>query len=152
TTAYFGGGRDARIGDFSWRNDIDFQVVWELQGLGLINRARVNERRAENQLAVVELFRLRDRIAAEVAEAHAQVESASARIREAEAGLKDAIFSFEKNYEGVEQIRRVDAKTITLLTRPQEAVSSVQALSQAYLDYYGAIADYNRAQFRLFRA
>jgi len=36
--------------------------------------------------------------------------------------------------------------------RPLEAVASVQALAQAYADYYGAIGDYNRAQFRLYRA
>jgi hypothetical protein len=28
----------------------------------------------------------------------------------------------------------------------------VQALAQAYIDYYGAVADANRAQFRLYRA
>ena len=39
-----------------------------------------------------------------------------------------------------------------LLVRPQEAVASVQALAQAYTAYYGAIADANRAQFRLYRA
>jgi hypothetical protein len=36
--------------------------------------------------------------------------------------------------------------------RPQEAVAAVQALAQAYNDYYGAVADYDRAQFRLYRA
>ena len=36
--------------------------------------------------------------------------------------------------------------------RPQEAVAAVQALAQAYADYYGAVADANRAQFRLYRA
>jgi hypothetical protein len=38
------------------------------------------------------------------------------------------------------------------LVRPQEVVAAIQALSQAYLDYYGAVADANRAQFRLYRA
>ena len=38
------------------------------------------------------------------------------------------------------------------MIRPQEAVAAVQALAQAYNDYYGAVADYNRAQFRLYRA
>jgi len=28
----------------------------------------------------------------------------------------------------------------------------VQALAQAYTDFYAAVADYNRAQFRLYRA
>ena len=34
----------------------------------------------------------------------------------------------------------------------QEAVASVQALGQAYADYYATVGDYNRAQFRLYRA
>ena len=33
-----------------------------------------------------------------------------------------------------------------------EAWRAVQALSQAYTDFYSAVADYNRAQFRLYRA
>ena len=41
---------------------------------------------------------------------------------------------------------------MVLLVRPQEVVAAVQALAQAYLDYYGAVADANRAQFRLYRA
>ena len=39
-----------------------------------------------------------------------------------------------------------------LIVRPAEAVQSVQALAAAYNDYYGATADFNRAQFRLYRA
>jgi hypothetical protein len=31
-------------------------------------------------------------------------------------------------------------------------VAAVQALDQAYRDYFGAVADANRAQFRLYRA
>ena len=33
-----------------------------------------------------------------------------------------------------------------------EAVVAVQALNKAYYHYFGAVADYNRAQFRLYRA
>ena len=39
-----------------------------------------------------------------------------------------------------------------LVFRPQEAVAAVAALDQAYRDYYAAVADPNRAQFRLYRA
>ncbi len=46
----------------------------------------------------------------------------------------------------------VGENVILLVIRPQEAVAALQALVQAYLDYYGAIADFNRAQFRLYRA
>src|SRR5262249_40070322 len=51
----FGGGRNDFLGDFSARSDFDIQVLWELQNLGFGNRARVSERRAENQQAVLEL-------------------------------------------------------------------------------------------------
>jgi outer membrane protein TolC len=131
---------------------MDIQVLWELQNLGFGNRARVHERKAEQEAAVLELFRIQDRVAAEVVQAYAQVESAAARIGDAETGLKDAIDSATQNIEGMSQTKRPGGNLILLVIRPQEAVASVQALAQAYVDYYGAVADYNRAQFRLYRA
>ena len=74
------------------------------------------------------------------------------RIPDAEQGLKDAIDSAEKNFEGLAQTRRAGGDVILLVVRPQEAVASVQALQQAYADYFAAINDYDRAQFRLHRA
>jgi hypothetical protein len=101
--------------------------------------------------SVLELFRQQDRIAAEVAQAHAQIVSANARAGEAEKELKDALDSVDKNFEGLSQTKRA-GDVVLLVTRPQEVVAAVQALGQAYADYYGAIADANRAQFRLYRA
>jgi outer membrane protein TolC len=147
----FGGGRNDRLGDFNTRGDFDIQVLWEFQNLGFGNLAKVKERKAENQAAILELFRLQDRIAAEVAQAHAQVQSAAARITLAESEVKDARESVSKNFEGLEQTQKV-GNVLILLIRPQEVVAAVQALGQAYNDYYGAVADYDRAQFRLFRA
>jgi outer membrane protein TolC len=146
----FGGGRDERIGDFGARSDFDVQILWELQNLGLGNRARVRERRAEHELSHLELFRIQDRIAAEVAQAHAQVQSAAARVADAEAGVKDAIDSLEKNVEGMRQLKGV-GNVVVFVNRPQEVVAALQALAQAYNDYYVATGDYNRAQFRLYR-
>src|SRR5262249_30699262 len=71
---YFGGGINDRMSNFGGRLDVDVQVVWELQNLGFGNCARIDERKAENRLSVLELFRLEDRVAAEVAQAHAQLE------------------------------------------------------------------------------
>jgi outer membrane protein TolC len=152
---YFGGGIDDRMSNFGARMDIDVQVLWEFQNLGFGNRARVEERRAENRLSVLELFRLQDRVAAEVARAHAQLTSSSARLAEAEAGLRDAVESADQNLEGLGQTKRTGegaAALVLPVIRPQEAVASVQALAQAYADYYSAVADFNRAQFRLYRA
>jgi hypothetical protein len=36
--------------------------------------------------------------------------------------------------------------------RPQEVVAALQTVAQAYTDYYSAVADYDRAQFRLYHA
>jgi len=141
---------------FSARSDFDVQVLWELQNLGFGNRARVNERHAENQLAILELFRTQDRIAAEVAQAYAQAQSGASRLLKAERGLKDAVDSANKHFEGFGSTRTASGtaggKVTILVIRPQEVLAAIQTLAQAYTDYYGAVADYDRAQFRLYRA
>src|SRR5262249_5270775 len=131
--------------------DVDVQVLWELQNLGFGNRARVKAEQARNDQATAALMREQDRVAAEVVRAHAQVRSALNRATAAEEGLKDALESVRMNLEGLRQTKQ-SGRQLTLVIRPQEAVASVQALSQAYADYYGAINDYDRAQFRLYRA
>lgn len=151
SSGIFGGGRNGDVSNFGARNDMDIQLLWQLDNLGFGNRARVNERRAEHQVAVLESFRLQDRVAAEVAQAYAQLESAAVRVGEAESGLKDAVDSVEKNFVGVSQTRRVGDINL-LVIRPQEVVAAIQALAQSYNDYYSTVGDYNRAQFRLYRA
>ncbi|HXG10405.1 MAG TPA: TolC family protein [Gemmataceae bacterium] len=147
----FGGGINDNLSNFNGRSDFDIQVLWELQNLGIGNRARVEERRAEQRLALIELFRIQDRVAADVAQAHAQLAAAAARLGEAESGLRDAVDSMNKNFEGLGQTRRA-GELLLLVIRPQEAVAALGQLAQAYNDYYGAVGDYNRAQFRLYRA
>src|SRR5439155_25772475 len=149
---YFGGGRNDNLSNFSARSDFDVQVLWELQNLGFGNRALMDQRRAENRVSVLELFRLQDQVAAEVAQAYAQAQSAASRLGKAENGLKDAVLSANKNFGGLGQTRTAGGRVIILVIRPQEVVAAIQALVLAYNDYYGAVADYNRAQFRLYRA
>jgi hypothetical protein len=147
----FGGGRNSHIGDFGARGDIDLQLLWQFDNLGFGNHARSRQREAENRLAVIDLFRVQDRVAAEVVTYHAQAELAARRTDLAERGVQLALDSAEKNLTGLSQTRRSGA-LVVLIVRPQEAIAAVQALTQAYADYYGAVADANRAQFRLFRA
>jgi outer membrane protein TolC len=147
----FGGGPNGSIGDFGARGDLDLQILWQLDNLGFGNRGRINQREAEHRLAMLELLRLQDRIAAEVAQTYAQAQLATQRIGFAERGVSLALDSYLKNLEGLGQTRRV-GEFIQTVVRPQEVVAAVQALAQAYADYYGAIGDANRAQFRLYRA
>jgi hypothetical protein len=126
-------------------------LLWEFSALGFGNKARVNERRAEYEAATLDLFRTQDRIAAEVTTRFAEVRAAAQRLNDAEPALKEAIELIQKNVEGLGQTRRV-GDSLTLVIRPQEAVAALQAFSQANNDFFAAVADYNRAQFRLYRA
>jgi outer membrane protein TolC len=149
--AGFGGGPNDQLNGFGSRFDLDLQILWEFQSLGFGNKARVGERRAEQEAATLELFRAQDRVAAEVSTAHAQVTAAGERLAQSEPALKSALELVEKSLTGMTQTRRIGNAT-TLIVRPQEVVAAVQALGQANADYYAAVGDYNRAQFRLYRA
>jgi outer membrane protein TolC len=151
SSGYFGGGINDVIGNFGGRNSMDLQVVWQFDNLGFGNRAAVREREAESRLALVELFRTQDRVAAEVAQALARARRAANRVKEAEAGVRDAVETAELNLQGLGQTRRV-GEQLVLVFRPQEAVAAIAALDQAYRDYYAAVADVNRAHFALYRA
>jgi outer membrane protein TolC len=146
----FAGGANDRIGNAGLRGDLDLQVLWQLDNLGFGNRARVQQREAEKRLALIDLFRIQDRVAAEVAQAYTQAQMAARRVDLAAKGVWSAQNSADKNLIGLQP--KEEGGKVVLLVRPQEAVAAVQALAQAYGDYYGAVADANRAQFRLYRA
>jgi outer membrane protein TolC len=147
----FGAGTNGNLNNWGLREDYDLQVLWELQSFGLANRALVKQRQSDHRLALLELFRTQDRIAAEVAQTHAQVEMAAKRLQAAERESKAAFTLVEENLEGFKQTRRVGELPM-LVVRAQEVIAAIQTLALAYNDYYGAVADYNRAQFRLYRA
>jgi hypothetical protein len=151
TTGVFGGGMNSRIGDFSMRSDWDIELLWEWQNLGLGNAARIRATRTELEITQLEQSRLQDRVAADVVQARGQLRSAADRVRYAENEVRNAVESANKNFRGLGQTRE-SGKLLVLVIRPQEALASLQALAGAYDDYYGAIGDYNRAQFRLYRA
>lgn len=145
----FGAGSGGSLDQWTGRFDMSYQLVWQLEGLGAGNRARIRERRAEQLQAGIELFRVQDQIAAEVVEAHASLESARVRMDEAERGLRRALITYEANLRGLGETTRV-GDLLVLVYRPQEVVVALQNLQAAYTRYFLTVADYNRAQFRLF--
>jgi outer membrane protein TolC len=146
----YGTGRDS-LNHWSGRSDWDAQVFWEFRNLGLGNRGLITQRRGEQWQATVELFRIQDQVAADVAQAHAKGEAALVRVGRAEMGLKAALASYEGNLKGLSETVRA-GELLQLVNRPQEVVAALQQLQQAYINYYSSTNDYNRAQFRLFRA
>jgi outer membrane protein TolC len=133
------------------RFDPNVQVLWELKNMGFGNRALIRQRQAQVDEATIELFHVQDRVAAEVARAHAQVKWSAVRAREAETQLQQAQINFAGNLRGLEETSRIE-KTLVLVIRPQEAVASLRQLYRAYENYFATVNEYNRAQFRLFRA
>lgn len=147
----FGTGSNSNMNQYTGRADVNAQMVWKLENLGFGNQARIRERRGQVQLATVELYAVQDRVAAEVAQAQADVESAFIRVGQAETGLKQSLETYSGNLKGLGQTTRF-GDVLNLVNRPQEAVAALQQLQQAYSNYFRTVADYNRAQFRLFYA
>jgi outer membrane protein TolC len=147
----FGSNLNGSSNSWGDRSDVSVQLVWELRNLGFGNRALTRERRAERDQALIDLYRVQDRVAAEVVQARAQAASAMVRVAKAETGLKAAKLSFEGNLKGLSETYRSGDRNV-LVNRPQEAVAALQQLLAAYDNYAGSVNDYNRAQFRLYRA
>ena len=91
-------------------------------------------------------------MAKEVTQTWADLRCASRRVGQAERELQQALISAAKNLEGLGETKRVAGNIRLLVIRPLEAVVALQALNEAYYHYFGAVADYNRAEFELYRA
>jgi outer membrane protein TolC len=133
------------------RFDPNVQVYWTLQNFGFGNAALIHERQADQQRALVELFRVQDRVAAEVVQAHSRVQSALIRVGRSEAEVRQGLITFAANLKGISETIRFGDRLI-LVNRPLEAVDSLRQVQRAFDNYYTSVGDYNRAQFQLFRA
>jgi hypothetical protein len=147
----FGTGNGGKLNLWSFRDDISAQIVWQLQNLGFGNAALIKKRRGEESQATAELFRLQDAVASDITQAQARLQSAAARVVQAERSLQTSLVTFQKNLEGLGQTRRFE-NVLELIYRPQEVVYALKLLKLAFDEYYGTVADYNTAQFELFHA
>lgn len=147
----FGEGADSSLNNWSFRSDVSLQAIWQLEGLGFGNLARIKEQRGEQSRATVQLFRKQDTVAAEVTAAQARVQAAAVRVPEADRELREAIISYDGNYEGLAETTRF-GDVLHQAIRPQEAVKALDKLMKAYDKYFATVADYNKAQFELFHA
>lgn len=138
----FGGGTSTNFPSSSDRSDVDLLAVWEWQNMGLGNVARQRLRRGELHERVLELEALRDKIAAEVVAAAADVASYRRQMEIAQ----EAISSAEQSYQLNEQRIRASEGL------PIELLQSISALADARNAYTEAVANYNRSQYRLLRS
>jgi outer membrane protein TolC len=147
----FGIGPNAKLNQWAGRDDISLQLIWELEGLGIGNLARIKEQRGEQSKAIIDFFRIQDMIAADVTRAQADLQSAAARVTQANRSLRSGIASFNGNFEGLQHTTRF-GDVLVLVNRPQEVVFTLQLMKTAFDEYFTTVAEYNKAQFELFHA
>jgi outer membrane protein TolC len=147
----FGLGPNSSLNQFTGRFDLSLQLVWQFDAFGIGNLARVKQQRGDESRTLIELRNTQDHVAAEVTEAHARLQSATARVSQAERALRAAMITFNGSFEGLRQTTRF-GDVLRLVYRPQEVVFSLRELKKAFDNYFTTVAEYNRAQFLLFHA
>jgi len=148
----FSAGPNGSLGTNGSRLDIEVAAVWQLQNGGLGNIGRIRQRRAEMGAASVELTRIVFRVKSEVSQALARLQTARIRVVETEEGVRQAVESADKNFIGLRETSRPAGELLRLIVRPQEVVAALIAMNTAYEQYAGAVAEFNAAQFELYRA
>jgi outer membrane protein TolC len=147
----FGLGPNSSMNQWFGRDDVSLQLVWQLDGLGVGNMARIKDQRGDESRAIIDLFHWQDQVAADVTRALARIQAATAKVSQANRALRSAITTFNGNFEGLRQTTRFE-DVLVLVYRPQEAVYSLELMKIALDEYFTTVAEYNRAQFELFHA
>ncbi len=143
----FGGGVNGFFGNFGARSDAAVNLYWEVQNLGMADRAIARSRAAQQRAALLEQMKVQDRVAADVVRADKSLLASARAMREAGRSVPEAVSSLSLN---LTNIRR--GAGLPGATRPIEVLQPIQALAQARADYLDAVLGYNRAQYRLFHA
>jgi outer membrane protein TolC len=147
----FGLGPNSSLNQFGGRDDVSFQLIWQFDAFGIGNLARIKEQRGGQSQTFVQLYRAQDMVAAEVTEAHANLQSAAARVGQADRSLRTAIIAYNGNVEGLRHTTRY-GDVLVLVYRPQEVIYALKLMKVAFDEYFSTVADYNRAEFELFHA
>ena len=123
----FGLGPNSSLNQWVGREDVSVQFLWQLDALGIGNLARIKEQRGEQSRAIIELFKTQDMVAADVTRAQARLQSATARVSQADRSLRASLIAFNGNYEGLKQTTRFGDVLVEVF-RPQEVVYALQLL------------------------
>ncbi len=147
----FGIGTNNKLNQWTGRDDVSLQLMWQLEAMGIGNLARIKEQRGEQSKAIIDFFKVQDMVAADVTKSQADLQSAAARVEQAERALRTGIATFNGNFEGLQHTTRF-GDVLVLINRPQEVVFALQLMKTSFDEYFTTVADYNRAQFELFHA
>lgn len=138
----FGGNDDSTIKNFSDRTDFDLAAVWQMENLGLGNRALQRREDSRHRQAHLAAELTRDVVSEEVTRAYHEVRSREQQIEAVRVQVTAAERALELNFDGIRGA----------VLRPIEAQQAIGALVDARLNELDAVLDYNASQFALLRA
>ena len=147
----FGLGPNSSLNQWVGRDDVSIQFVWQFDALGIGNVARIKQQRAAESAAIIKFYKAQDTVSAEVTAAQARVQSAAARVKQADRGLRASIITFDENFAGLKQTSRFENVLIKIY-RPQQVTYALYLLKPAFDEYFATVAEYNRAEFDLYHA
>ncbi len=102
----FGLGTNDKLNQWVGRDDVSLQLMWQLEGMGIGNLARIKEQRGEQSKAIIDFFKIQDMVAADVTRAQADLQSAAARVEQADRSLRTGIATFNGSFEGLQHTTR----------------------------------------------
>jgi outer membrane protein TolC len=148
----FAGGPNGFMNENGHSASFEVAAVWQLQNGGVGNIGRIRQRRAEQDLAAIDVTRVLYHVRSDVSQAVARLQTARARVPQTEVGLVQATESADKNFIGLRETTRPAGELLRLVIRPQEVVAALIALYSAYEEYANAVNEFNAAQFTLYHA
>lgn len=137
-----GGGPDGGPGNFGPEGDYSLGISWRIGPGGLFDSGRIKATKA--RLAATQLSRekLTDEVIAEVVTQVTRVQSLSAQ-------LELAVHNLATASEALRLTRQRKQYGVGVVL---EDIQAQQDLTQARSDYFTALAEYNKAQYRLSKA
>jgi outer membrane protein TolC len=137
-----GGGPDGGHATFAGEADYTVGVSWKIGPGGLFDRGRIHTSEAQLSMTRLSNLKLKDSITAEVVVSLAKMRSASAQIDLAKRNLQTA-----GEMSRLTRERKQFGVGVVL-----EDIETQGVLNQAQSDYVTAVAEFNKAQYRLNRA
>ena len=98
----FGLGPNNTMNQWAGRADVSLQPLWQLDAMGIGNLARIKATRGMQSLAIIDLYRLQDMVAAEVTRAVARLQSAAARVEPGRSRLAHGHHHLQRQLRGPE--------------------------------------------------
>ena len=131
----FGMGPNNTMNQWAGRADVSLQPLWQLDAWESATWHGSRQQRGRQSLAIIDFYRIQDMVAAEVTRSVARLQSATARVSQADRALRTAIITFNGNYEGLRHTTRF-GDILVLVNRPQEVVFALQLLKLALDEYF----------------